>query len=679
MLKFVPEFSARRANGVRRMDLLLEIEPEQPSSQRPPLALTLILDVSGSMEGAPIHWTRRAAVRLLQQLKPGDAFGLITFGDQACRVVPLSKILGTGELASWTRLIEGVSADGSTNMHDGLALFQASHLPLQRVILLSDGCANVGPSSPLELEPLARQCKPLTTVGFGLNYHEHLLRHLASAGLGNHYFVQDEASLSQFFDLELSNLAAAQGCEVELELETGGGLRFNWLNQVQSLAPQRIALGDLLHGSPLRQAIELEWPESGDGELLARLSWKCPLSGQRKSTGCSFQMPCSDAPITTNLEVQEWAGAARAGHLRDQALQLLRQGQRKPALDLLKKALQLPLPAAERQVLQRICEHVQQGEDNHGHKLAASHGHGSGHGRHHYVSPPSPAPTPHDDLGLKPLTSVPPWERVEGLLRGFLYGERLALGRRGIRGEGTALGLASLEACLGQPWSTQRLGEVLCQVPVLHPSPSLAHFRQTRQGRPSAGYAALRWMPPLLCLYAAEPGRLAGPELRAATWLTHQNSAASQATLGYAALVMEAWKTGKMPRPEVFLELTDNGQLYPCKGGQMGVKAWLTHCLSEARKSGLSLHQAPRYWGQGPYLMEFLPHLLYALEMPPEQALSYFADYALEGPTLASLYAAIWGAAQGSRADWFLEDTFEERLHRLEQTWQSLTARGSHR
>jgi Ca-activated chloride channel family protein len=98
---------------------------------------------------------------------------------------------------------------------------------INRVILLSDGLANVGPSTPHELEGLgreaARQGISVTTIGLGLGYNEDLMTRLALASDGNHAFVEHPDDLVRIFNEEFGDVLAAVGGDVEIIIECPEG------------------------------------------------------------------------------------------------------------------------------------------------------------------------------------------------------------------------------------------------------------------------------------------------------------------------------------------------------------------------------------------------------------------------------------------------------------------------
>ena len=79
---------------------------------------------------------------------------------------------------------------------------------VSRVILLSDGLANLGPSTPSELgqlgHSLSKEGISVTTIGLGLGYNEDLMTQLAGMSDGNHAFVQNYSDLTKIFAAEFN-------------------------------------------------------------------------------------------------------------------------------------------------------------------------------------------------------------------------------------------------------------------------------------------------------------------------------------------------------------------------------------------------------------------------------------------------------------------------------------------
>jgi Ca-activated chloride channel family protein len=180
--------------------------PRQPSD------VLVVLDISGSMEGQKLAYAKRALHQLIGRIGPSDRFGLITYESSASLVVPM-QAPGDGSLARWHRAVDALEASGGTNMSAGLDLASAQlghsarNAHSARVLLLSDGHANEGDSSPRGLQARARRIvrteDVLTTMGIGDDFNEDLMTSLAEVGTGNFYYLSRVETIGRFFDAEL--------------------------------------------------------------------------------------------------------------------------------------------------------------------------------------------------------------------------------------------------------------------------------------------------------------------------------------------------------------------------------------------------------------------------------------------------------------------------------------------
>jgi Ca-activated chloride channel family protein len=97
------------------------------------------------------------------------------------------------------------------------------------VILLSDGQANNGPSSPSELGDLGAALIEdgisVTTIGLGLGYNEDLMTQLAWRSDGNHNFVEDAENLAAIFDQEFGDVLSVVAQDVDLTIDVADGIR----------------------------------------------------------------------------------------------------------------------------------------------------------------------------------------------------------------------------------------------------------------------------------------------------------------------------------------------------------------------------------------------------------------------------------------------------------------------
>jgi Ca-activated chloride channel family protein len=169
---------------------------EVDALDRKPAALTFVVDVSGSMAQENRLGLVKASLGLLiDELRPDDRVALVVYGSRG-RVV----LAPTADKEALRAAILGLHPDGSTNAEEGLALgydlASAALRPgaINRVILASDGVANVGATGPDSILARARaeaaRGVELTTLGFGMgNYNDVLMERLADDGDGRYAYL----------------------------------------------------------------------------------------------------------------------------------------------------------------------------------------------------------------------------------------------------------------------------------------------------------------------------------------------------------------------------------------------------------------------------------------------------------------------------------------------------------
>ena len=164
---------------------------------RPAETLVMVLDRSGSMEGAPLAAAKVALHNLVDVMKPNDKFGLVVF-DQHARVQVPARALADHDRDAVHQLIEGIEAGTTTDLSAGyvLGLREARRHKTDvgaSIIVLSDGYANEGTTDATVMGQLAKRgrMRQITTVtiGLGENYDDSLLEAMAVAGDGNHRFA----------------------------------------------------------------------------------------------------------------------------------------------------------------------------------------------------------------------------------------------------------------------------------------------------------------------------------------------------------------------------------------------------------------------------------------------------------------------------------------------------------
>lgn len=197
------------------------IDPAQ--LERPPLNLTIAVDLSGSMEGTPLLNVREGLLRMRDELQPGDRVSLVGFADEA-QVLVEAASPDAVELAT---AIAGLEVQGSTNIYSGLReAFELTDAHAEqgwqnRVLLVSDGVATAGITSGDKIESLASSWSDLgyglTTIGLGEDFDVELMRSLAELGSGSFYYVEDVQAVQEIFVEEVQAFVVPLAQEVTID------------------------------------------------------------------------------------------------------------------------------------------------------------------------------------------------------------------------------------------------------------------------------------------------------------------------------------------------------------------------------------------------------------------------------------------------------------------------------
>lgn len=211
------------------------VAPEAPAQDaRAPLAVSLVIDRSGSMAGRKLQVTRGCAAFLAQRLGPGDHLSLVAYDDEVQLLAPLVPVGEHREALLAT--IGRISSGGSTNLSGGWlkgveTLDGAPEGAARRVVLLSDGLANVGITDRGSLRRMAERAlgasgTRTSTIGFGADFDEDLMTEMAEAGGGAAYFAETPDDAPGIFGREFSDLISLVAQNVSVEIRPEAEVRF---------------------------------------------------------------------------------------------------------------------------------------------------------------------------------------------------------------------------------------------------------------------------------------------------------------------------------------------------------------------------------------------------------------------------------------------------------------------
>jgi len=307
------------ADGGYVVRALLTVTGQAPEADdRPPLNLAVVLDRSGSMAGPPLDRAKEAAALLIKRLADDDVISLVAYDEQVQTLA--GRVPGSMRQELLARLA-ALDAGSTTNLSGGWLRGRdlvarglpqpdphTQAAPVARVLLLTDGLANVGITDPGALREMvataAVQGVSSTTIGFGPGYDEVLLRQLAEAGGGSTYYIESPDQAPAVFEAEIEGLMALAAQNLAVTLKPGlavdhATVLHGYPSSESDDGSLRLELGDLYALEP--KTLLMEFLTRDDGAVETDVA-TLTLEAHVLLPGGGIEKRTLTVPITVNRE-----------------------------------------------------------------------------------------------------------------------------------------------------------------------------------------------------------------------------------------------------------------------------------------------------------------------------------------------------------------------------------------
>jgi len=306
------DFQIVEAKGQAIQPLELSLDNDSP------LAIALVMDVSGSMRGEALEDAQIAAARFLDRLGPEDQAALIAFSSDVDpnpdNLKPDKEYGFTHVLKPIYDTVDRLEAEGATELYHALekAIALTAKLPEghRAVLLLSDGMndpAGLGdPEIPLQM---AKEHQvPVFVIGLGNNFDKSYVENLAAQSGGFVRIAPKSSELAQAFD-DIAQLLKTQfvlSYESQLD-EAGSEVETEFiLNKASSPVSKTISISGLDEKiAILKDNKELENQQTEEA-LQSELSEDYPASNLVQQESQEVESIVEEEPGAEGLFSNPW-------------------------------------------------------------------------------------------------------------------------------------------------------------------------------------------------------------------------------------------------------------------------------------------------------------------------------------------------------------------------------------
>jgi Ca-activated chloride channel family protein len=300
--------------------MLISPRPELSKARQVPRDMVFVLDTSGSMRGKRMEQARAALQFCLENLRPGDRFGLMNFATTVNKYNEQLLPANTTELARARKWVEGLEATGGTAINDALAaaleMRSADAARVFTVVFFTDGRPTIGETDPEKIlksvQAKNTAATRIFTFGVGDDVNATFLDALADQTRAVSSYVRESEDITA----KVGGLYAKISNPVltNLKLQVTGGIKLS------EVYPPR--LPDLFHGTQL----VVLGRYSGQGHTAVRLSGSVGKEAQEFVYETVFPKKTSEG----RAFVEDLWARRKVGYMLDE---IRRNGEKKELVD----------------------------------------------------------------------------------------------------------------------------------------------------------------------------------------------------------------------------------------------------------------------------------------------------------------------------------------------------------
>lgn len=347
-------------NGYVNMMASLKAPDVSDAKKRNPLCICAVIDRSGSMRdvggstsGTKMDYVKKSMWKMIEHMTDEDSLAIVFF-DERTETVDFRRMTSANKEVMRQKVSE-VQPRGSTDIGSALlaaarmfAAYEGGAKSVERVMLLTDGEANIGAQRPEDFSPIIGQVRggvSLTCFGYGSRFNEELLTSLSKAGKGNNYYIETPDNVAKVFAVELGGLLTCYAQDIVISVKAHKGATVaNVLNDLDVETTQdadgelvtKVKVGDIYAGEKRDVIVRLEFEKRP--QALPRpvtladvtLSYRAMSDAQTKSESdkvkVSLVKTASDATKDRDAEISEQVAIFEAANVMAEAKKMADSG-----------------------------------------------------------------------------------------------------------------------------------------------------------------------------------------------------------------------------------------------------------------------------------------------------------------------------------------------------------------